>query len=74
MKRIKVDDPKWQKLIDKHPHKVVSTAAGPMCTKCGRGVSCWLAPDESPCNCDKSGWDGSLKITKDIFGNEWAST
>lgn len=30
---------------------IVETAAGPMCERCGRGVRCWLAPDESPCRC-----------------------
>lgn len=28
---------------------VIQTAAGPACKECGRGVNCWLAPDESPC-------------------------
>jgi hypothetical protein len=34
--------------------RIVPTAAGPMCSECGRGVGVWLAPDESPCRCNTS--------------------
>lgn len=27
------------------------TAAGPACSKCGKGWGVWLGPDESPCQC-----------------------
>lgn len=40
----------WNKTkSDKH---ITQTAAGPVCSKCGRGINCWLGPDESPCQCD----------------------
>jgi hypothetical protein len=73
---VKVKDPDWQIILDNHPYKVIMTSAGPMCDKCGRGVRCWLAEDESPCKCKKKlkGWDGSQRIYVDFLGNKWASS
>jgi hypothetical protein len=34
--------------IKKH-RGIIKTAAGPACKTCGKGVGCWLGPDESPC-------------------------
>jgi hypothetical protein len=33
---------------------VIETAAGPVCSACGRGVGVWLSHDQSPCICSSS--------------------
>lgn len=31
---------------------IIPTAAGHVCSECGRGFYCWTGPDESPCRHD----------------------
>ncbi len=33
----------------KEKYKIFNTAAGHICSECGRGFFCWTGPDESPC-------------------------
>ena len=44
----------WQEAVDRHPYRVIETAAGPMCSNCQKGIQCWLAADDSPCSCKGS--------------------
>jgi len=33
---------------------IIPTAAGHVCSECGRGFRCWTGPDESPCQHNNS--------------------
>lgn len=40
---------------------IIQTAAGPMCSVCGRGVNCWLSHDQSPCRCSDDTLRGDVR-------------
>lgn len=42
--KVRIEVEKKKKEVEPIP-----TAAGPECPICGRGVGCWLGPDERPC-------------------------